>query len=119
MYFSSNIKILRLRKNRTQDLVAGELGLSRSTLNSYENNSIKNPTLESLIFFSKYFKVSIDTLVKIDLSKLSDFQLSELEKGHDIFVTGSRLRILATTVDNHNKENIEVVPIKAKAGYKK
>jgi len=118
MYFNSNIKILRQRRNRTQDLVATELGISRSTLNSYENGSIKNPTLEALMAFTKYFKVSIDTLVKVDMSKLSGFQLSELEKGNDVYVTGSRLRVLATTVDSQNRENIEVVPLKAKAGYK-
>lgn len=118
MYFNTNIKILRQRRNRTQDLVATELGISRSTLNSYENGSIKNPTLEALMAFTKYFKVSIDTLVKVDMSKLSGFQLSELEKGNDVYVTGSRLRVLATTVDSQNRENIEVVPLKAKAGYK-
>ncbi len=118
MYFNTNIKILRQRRNRTQDLVATELGISRSTLNSYENGSIKNPTLEALMGFTKYFKVSIDTLVKVDMSKLSGFQLSELEKGNDVYVTGSRLRVLATTVDSQNRENIEVVPLKAKAGYK-
>lgn len=118
MYFNTNIKLLRLRRDRTQDVVAHELGFSRSTLNSYENGSIKNPTLDGLLLFSKYFKVSIDTLVKVDMSKLSQFQLTELEKGNDIYVTGSRLRVLATTVDSRNRENIEVVPIKAKAGYK-
>ena len=35
-----------------------------------------------------------------------------------VYVTGSRLRVLATTVDSQNRENIEVVPLKAKAGYK-
>lgn len=118
MIFNSNIKLLRQRRNRTQDVIANELSVSRSTVNSYENGSIKNPTLDALMMFSKYFKVSIDTLVKIDMATLSDFQLSELEKGHDVFVTGSRLRVLATTVDSHNRENIEVVPLKAKAGYK-
>jgi transcriptional regulator with XRE-family HTH domain len=118
MVFNNNIKILRQRKNRTQDIIAGELNVSRSTVNSYENGSIKNPTLDALMMFSKYYKVSIDTLVKVDLSKLSEFQLSELERGNDVFVTGSRLRVLATTVDSHNRENIEVVPLKAKAGYK-
>lgn len=117
MYFNTNIKILRQRRNRTQDIVANELGVTRSTLNSYENGSIRNPTLDMLIGFSKYFRLSIDTLVKVDLSKLSDFQLSELEKGNDVYVSGSRLRVLATTVDSQNRENIEVVPLKAKAGY--
>jgi transcriptional regulator with XRE-family HTH domain len=118
MYFNHNIKLLRTRKNLTQDMVANELGFSRSTLNSYENGSIKNPTLDALLTFSKYYKVSIDTLVKVDLGKLSQFQLLDLERGNDVYVTGSRLRVLATTVDNQNKENIEVVPLKAKAGYK-
>ena len=118
MSFNNNIKLLRQRRNRTQDIVANELEVSRSTLNSYENGSIKNPTLDMLIAFSKYFKVSIDTLVKLDLSKLSDFQLNELERGNDVYVTGARLRVLATTVDSTNRENIEVVPLKAKAGYK-
>ena len=118
MFFSSNIKLLRQRKNRTQDAVSAELNISRSTVNSYENGSVVNPTVEALISFSKYYKVSIDTLLKIDLSRMGEFQLGELERGNDIYVTGSRLRILATTVDSHNKENIEVVPLKAKAGYK-
>ncbi len=118
MHFNSNIKVLRNRKDRTQDIVAGEMGISRSTLNSYENGSIKNPTLDALMMFSKFYKVSIDTMVKVDLSKLSIFQLSELERGHDVYVTGSRLRVLATTVDAQNRENVELVPIKAKAGYR-
>lgn len=118
MFFNNNIKLLRQRRNRTQDIVANELNVTRSTLNSYENGSIKNPTLDMLIAFSKYFKVSIDTLIKLDLTKLSDFQLNELERGNDVYVTGARLRVLATTVDNTNRENIEVVPLKAKAGYK-
>lgn len=118
MTFNTNIRLLRTRRNKTQDIIAKELGMSRSTLNSYENGSVKNPTLEALLGFSRYFKVSIDTLVKMDLSKLSQFQLSELERGHDVFVTGSKLRVLATTVDSSNKENIEVVPLKAKAGYR-
>ena len=118
MYFNTNIKLLRLRRNRTQDIVSNDLGISRSTLNSYENASIRNPTLDALMLFSKYFKVSIDTLVKVDMGKLSQFQLAELERGHDVYVTGSRLRVLATTVDSANRENIEVVNIKAKAGYK-
>lgn len=118
MLFNQNIKLLRNRRGRTQDIVANELEISRSTLNSYENGSIKNPTLDALMMFSKYYRISIDTMVKVDLTKLSEFQLSELERGNDVYVTGSRLRVLATTVDSHNRENIEVVPLKAKAGYR-
>jgi phage repressor protein C with HTH and peptisase S24 domain len=59
----------------------------------------------------------VDTLIKIDLTQLTESQLFELEKGNDIFVKGSGIRILATTVDSKNNENIELVPEKAKAGY--
>jgi transcriptional regulator with XRE-family HTH domain len=118
MYFSSNIKFLRHRKEVTQDVMANGIGVSRSTLNSYENGSIKNPTLEALVNFSKYFKISIDTLIKIDITRLSKHLLTELEKGRDVFITGSKLRVIATTVDSSNKENIEAVPLKARAGYR-
>jgi len=117
MYFASNIKLLRKRRHRTQDIVSGELGFSRSTLNSYENGIVVNPTIEALIGFSKYFRVSIDTLIKTDLNALSESQLSEIERGYDVYVTGGKLRVLASTVDSENRENIEVVPLKAKAGY--
>lgn len=117
MYFSNNIKLLRQRKQRTQDVVAGELGMSCSTFNSYENGLITNPTIDALIGFSSYFKLSIDTLVKVDLSKLSESKMRELEQGHDDFIKGTKLRVLATTVDSKNRDNIELVPVKAKAGY--
>ncbi len=119
MFFNSNIKHLRQQRKKTQDEVARALGISRSTLNSYENGSVQNPTLEALVRFSRYYKISIDTLVKTDLTQLSAFQLAELLKGHDVYISGSRLRVLATTVDSSNKENIEVVPLKAKAGYRR
>jgi len=116
MHFSSNIKLLRKRKGRTQDDVAFTLKLKRSTLSGYENE-IAQPGIEALMAISKYYSVSIDTLIKIDLASLSESQLSQLEKGSDVFITGSKLRILATTVDSRNYENIELVPLRAKAGY--
>jgi hypothetical protein len=61
----------------------------------------------------------MDTLVRVDLTALSESQLSELENGFDVYVRGSRLRILATTVDLANRDNIELVGEKAKAGYKR
>ena len=117
MFFAPNIKLLRKRRRRTQEVVAQELNISRSSLNSYENGIIVNPSVEALMAFSKYFRISIDTLIKVDLEKLSESQLSELERGFDVYVTGSKLRVLATTVDSTNRENIEVVPLRAKAGY--
>lgn len=115
--FPSNIKLLRKRRGRTQDDVSFILGMKRSTLSGYENE-VAQPGIEALLAFSKYFGISVDTLLKEDLSKLSQSELSQLEKGYDVFITGSKIRILATTVDNENNENIEVVNQKASAGYR-
>lgn len=115
--FSSNIKLLRKRRRRTQDDVAVALHMKRSTLSGYENE-VAQPSIDALIAFSKYYGISVDTLVKMDLTKLRESELSQLERGYDVYITGSKLRVLATTVDNQNNENIEVVNHKASAGYR-
>ncbi|MBL7971479.1 MAG: LexA family transcriptional regulator [Prolixibacteraceae bacterium] len=116
MYFNSNIKFLRNRKKLTQDQLAVALDIKRSTLNNYENG-ISGPSIQSLIVLSDYFHVAIDTLLRVDLMKLRESQLYELEHGQDIFLKGSNLRVLATTIDRENRDNIELVSEKAKAGY--
>jgi transcriptional regulator with XRE-family HTH domain len=116
MYFTSNIKFLRKRRGRTQDDVAVALNLKRSTLSGYENG-VAQPGIDILVSFSGYFNMSIDTLLKIDMTRLSESQLGELERGYDAYVRGSNLRVLTTTVNSENRENIELVAEKAKAGY--
>jgi len=116
MYFGPNIKVLRRRKGRTQDDVAFTLKMKRSTLSGYENQ-VANPTVDVLLAFSNYFGVSIDTLIRIDLGSLSESMISQIEKGSDVYSRGGKLRVLATTVDSMNNENIELVAEKAKAGY--
>jgi transcriptional regulator with XRE-family HTH domain len=116
MYFSNNIKFLRKRKRRTQDDVAFALNMKRSTLSGYENNVAK-PVVSVLMAFSDYFKIAIDTLIKIDLATLPESQLTQLERGYDVFIKGGNIRILATTVDSENEDNIELVNETAKAGY--
>lgn len=116
MYFDSNIKLLRKRKSLTQDEVAVQLKMKRSTLSGYENR-VAQPGLEILLLFSDYYKIATDTLLRVDLSKLSETQLRQLEQGEDVFLRGGNLRILASTVNEHNQENIELVPVKALAGY--
>ena len=116
MYFGSNIKFLRNRKRLTQDQLSIALEIKRSTLNNYENG-ISGPSIQSLILLSDYFHVAIDTLLRVDLAKLRESQLYELEHGQDVFLKGSNIRILATTIDRQNRDNIELVSEKAKAGY--
>ncbi|MEA5109033.1 hypothetical protein SDC9_21785 [bioreactor metagenome] len=115
--FASNIKLLRKRRGRTQDDVAFALDMKRSTLSGYENE-VAQPGIEALLQLSGYYGVSVDTLLKIDLSGLRESELSQLEKGYDVFITGSKIRVLATTVDSSNNENVELVNQKASAGYR-
>lgn len=116
-YFGTNIKLLRKRRGRTQEELAFALNMKRPTLSGYENG-VAQPGLDALIVFSKHFNVSIDTLVKTDLSTLAESQLRQLERGYDVYLTGTKLRVLATTTDDKNEENIEVVSETAKAGYR-
>ncbi|QGY45393.1 helix-turn-helix domain-containing protein [Maribellus comscasis] len=115
-YFGSNIKLLRKRKKRTQNELAESLNLKRTTVNALEN-SISQPTVSHLQVFSKYFGIAIDTLVNVDLSQLSESQFTDLQNGFDVFIRGTNLRVIATTVDSANNDNIEFVNEKAKAGY--
>ncbi len=116
MHFASNLKLLRKRRKMTQEDLASALGIKRPTLNNYENR-VSGPPLDLLIVLADFFGFSMDTLVRVDLSGLTDFQLHDLEQGNDVYVRGSRLRILTATVGSDNEENIELVPEKAKAGY--
>lgn len=116
MHLASNLKFLRKRKRLTQDDVSKLLEIKRSTLNGYEQN-ISRPSIEGLILLSDFFGFSIDSLIRINLEALSESVLSQMEKGPDPFIRGTKLRILSTTVDTKNQENIEMVPEKAKAGY--
>ena len=52
------------------------------------------------------------------LSALAESQLRQIEWGYDVYLKGSNLRVLATTVNASNEDNIELVSEKAKAGYK-
>jgi transcriptional regulator with XRE-family HTH domain len=116
MYFGPNIKYLRKRRGLTQEDVAGSLNLKRSTLNNYENLAAR-PGMETLVSFSDFYRIAIDTLIRVDLAKLPESQMRQVERGFDVFIRGSNLRVLTTTVSSDNEENIELVPEKAKAGY--
>lgn len=118
IFWSLNIKYLRKRKKISQDKLAADLGISRSKLNAHENGQTANPTLNDLLDFSQYFKISVDALLKIELHKLSELKMRDLEAGNDVYLTGSKIRVLAITVDKNNQELVEYVPVKAKAGYR-
>ncbi|WP_205461968.1 XRE family transcriptional regulator [Mangrovibacterium lignilyticum] len=117
IFFAANIKFLRERKKMSQEALASTLGLTRAKLAAIEAGNTKSPQPEDYLNFSDFFKISIDTLLKVDLSKLGELKIRELEAGNDVYIRGGNLRVLAISVDQSNNENVEYVPVKAKAGY--
>ncbi|WP_118975755.1 XRE family transcriptional regulator [Taibaiella koreensis] len=118
VFFSVNIKFLRERKKLSQEALANQLAFTRSKLAAIESGATKAPQPEDLIMISEFFKISVDSLLKVDLGKLGGLKMRELEAGNDVYMTGSKIRVLAITVDKDNKENLEYVPVRAKAGYR-
>lgn len=117
VFFNSNIRFLRQKKKLSQDRLAQLLSFTRSKYTALENGKTSNPTLVDLIAIAEYFRVPLDTLLKEDLSKWREFDLRKLEIGTHEHVNGKNMRVLSITVDSNNKENLEYVPVKAKAGY--
>lgn len=117
IFFASNLKFLRERKKLSQEMLADNLGTTRAKVALIEIGKTKSMEPEFQLAISEYFKISIDSLLKVDLSKLGELRLRELEAGNDIFIKGGNLRVLAITVDKRNTEHVDYVPIKAKAGY--
>ncbi|SDE87086.1 Helix-turn-helix domain-containing protein [Mucilaginibacter pineti] len=118
VFFPTNIKFLRERKKMSQESLANALSFTRSKLASLESGATRAHQPEDLLMISEFFKVGVDALLKVELSKLGEFKVSQLLAGNDVYTTGSNIRVLSITVDKNNKENVEYVPVKAKAGYR-
>jgi transcriptional regulator with XRE-family HTH domain len=71
--FGPNIKLLRTRRGRSQEETAIALDVKRSSYSGYENGTAE-PSFELLVRISEYFKVSIDKLLRDDLTALSESQ---------------------------------------------
>lgn len=100
-----NIKYLRTCQNLSQQALADSLNLSRSNLAKYEKG-VHDPGIEVLLRISRYFKVSVDAILTVDLSQVS------LEEYMD---NGKML--LPVQVDEKGNDIIEVIPHDASAGY--
>jgi len=78
------IKDLRNKYRLTQTELATQIGVTKSTVAAYENDS-RTPSYEVLLKLADVFKVSIDTLlstrseVVLDVSGLSTDQLEIIE----------------------------------------
>ena len=118
IFFASNVRKLRMRQKWSQEDLAKKMAITRSKLALLESGKTINPLLEDLVNFSNVFGIGVDTLLKVDLQKTPELRITELEAGNDTYATGTNIRVLATTVDKDNHDNVELVPEKAKAGYR-
>jgi transcriptional regulator with XRE-family HTH domain len=108
---SENIKFFRKQLGFTQEQLAQRIGIKRSLLGAYEEGRAE-PGLETLTILSRLFGATVDVLIS---ETLSDPEKRKEAMTKDI--EGKKLRVLAITVDKDDKENIQLVPEKAAAGY--
>jgi len=105
MSISENIKYLRKQAGYTQEQFANEVGIKRSLVGAYEEGRAE-PRLQTLQRIGEVLNVTSDALIAKDLTK-EDPKKYQKEK----------IKILSITVDKEEKENIELIPQKAAAGY--
>ena len=105
--FSDNIRFLRGKKAITQQDLADTLIITRSRYVSYEDGR-SEPPIEVLVKISKFFNISIDLLVSVDIRK---YPLEEILRLPD-----NRI-VLPVVVDRLGNNSIEIVPQKASMGY--
>ena len=106
-FFAKNTRHLRLMKRKTQEECADDIGVPRSRISSYEEGR-SEPSFDMLITFSNYFKLPIDALLKNDLTSTKDSSFIEI---------GNKRVLFPIMVNADNENLIEVVPVKASAGY--
>ena len=104
---SENLKYLRKKKGFTQQQFADIMEVKRSLIGAYEEDRA-DPKYNLLKKMATYFDLSMDELA----NEVINDKWKPKEKGD-----GSSLRILSITVDKDDRENIELVPVKASAGY--
>lgn len=107
LYISDNLKWLRSRRNLSQQEVADAMNLPVDRYKKYEYGK-NTPPAETLLTISRYYYISIELLLTVDLRKISIENLLRLEDN----------RIVLPIVVDHGGNNlIEIVPHKAQAGY--
>lgn len=104
---SENIRYLRGKRNLSQQKVADDLSITRGRYGKYEDGATE-PPLEILLKISKYYNVSIDLLLTVNVNKYSIDEIMELPDNRIV---------LPIRVDNDGNDQIEIIPQKASMGY--
>lgn len=83
--FASRLKQLRLNKNLRQEQVANLIGVNKSAISTYENNT-RQPSFEILVRLATLYRVSTDYLLgrtdsrSLDLSGLTDEEAAAISE---------------------------------------
>lgn len=112
-FIHTNLRFLRKRKGFTQEELAMQLQTKRSLIGAYEEGRAK-PNYDLLRQISELFQISIDHLITADLRQMEKVPLFSEEQLKNGTIP---MKVLAITVDEKQNENIEIVPVKAAAGY--
>ena len=104
---SSNIKFLRKKKGLTQQQFADQVSIKRSLVGAYEEERAE-PKYDLLNTIANFFYLSLDDFI----NETIDEKWAPKPKGNP-----ANLRVLSISVDREDNENIELVPMKASAGY--
>ncbi|MBI3232998.1 MAG: LexA family transcriptional regulator [Bacteroidetes bacterium] len=104
---SKNIKHLRVLKKWSQEQLAEKLDITRARIGSYEEERC-DPPIDTLVKISNLFHIAIDALVKCDLTKFDDTSFMKIGENRILF---------PIQVDKNNDDLVEVVTVKASAGY--
>ena len=103
---NENIRYLRKQLGLTQDQFAQRLDIKRSLVGAYEEGRAE-PRLELLQKMAAMADLSVDLLIGRDISQLKEYEKKSL-RSKDVVVL---------TIDEESRNNIELVPQKAAAGY--
>ena len=104
---SVNLKYLRKKKGLTQQQFADNMEIKRSLIGAYEEDRAE-PKYDLLKKIAEYFELTIDEFIN---EKINENWKPQPKS------QGSNLRVLSISVDKDDNENIELVPVKASAGY--
>jgi len=106
-YLASNINHLRKQKKMSQAAFAEMLKVPRSRISSYEEGR-STPSIEFLIVLSDEFKIPIDILIRNNIS---------IEKETSFIQLRNKRILFPITIDSNDEDLIEIIPVKAQAGY--
>ncbi|MFD2598792.1 XRE family transcriptional regulator [Sphingobacterium corticis] len=104
---SANLKYLRKKKGLTQQQFADAIEIKRASVGAYEEDRAE-PKYDLLKKIADFFDLTMDELV----DQVIDDKWKPVAKSQ-----ASNLRVISITVDDQDRENIELVPVKASAGY--